>query len=60
MGYIQEAAEQLLGICGDDEFVSVRDRLKLELWLELCDLIRFFFIYYYYFSSSIIIVIFFF
>ena len=39
VGYVQEAAEQLLAICGDDDFVSTRDRSKLELWLELCDLI---------------------
>uniref|UniRef100_A0A7S4KII1 Suppressor of forked domain-containing protein n=1 Tax=Paramoeba aestuarina TaxID=180227 RepID=A0A7S4KII1_9EUKA len=39
VGYVQEAAEQLLQICGDDEFVSTRDRSKLELWLELCELI---------------------
>jgi len=39
LGYIQEAVEQLLNICGDDEFESARDKSKHELWMQLCDLL---------------------
>ena len=37
--YVQEATEILLQICGDQEFVSTKDKSRLELWMELCQLI---------------------
>ena len=39
VGYVREAAELLLQVCGDPDFVSTRDKSRLELWLELCQLI---------------------
>jgi hypothetical protein len=37
--YVQEAAEILLAICGDETFVSSKDKSQLELWVDLCDLL---------------------